>query len=610
MAVTNFSPLLGLALPTTGDLSGTWGTTVNDSITSLLDSAVAGTTTLSTDTNVTLSTTNGAANQARSAVLLCTGARTALRTITAPAQSKAYVVINQTTGGFGVQVVGAGPTTGVTIANGDKALIAWNGSDFTVISSTSISNLTGTLPVTSGGTGQTTYTNGQLLIGNTTGNTLTKATLTAGSGISVTNGAGSITIAATGGTGTVTSVATSNGPAPINGLTLTGGPITSSGTVTLGGGVNVSTITTGVLPVANGGTGLNAVGSNGNVLTSNGTAWVSQAVSASAANIQTFSAGGTYTKPPGAKFIYVEMWGAGGGGGGGFTPGPLPSNALTQNSGGGGGAYTYKTFAAPEVGGTVTVTVGAGGAGGLAGAQTPPSWPVVGQRGGTTNFGTLLYAYGGYGGATNTTTGGGGGVYALNLSAATINQSNPNTSFYRMVAFGAGISQPGTSSVGAFGSGVWAGGSGGVGNTNSDTNTRAGNVSMFGGGGGGGGSGTGGGPPLDGGNGGQGRFFGGSPTVAQTTAAIVDGIPNPVVGSGGGAGGAAGTPGSNGNNFNGGGGGGGAPPSNTTAFGSGGNGGIAGGGGGGGGTQTGPAVPAPGGGGAGGNGYVVVYTWS
>jgi hypothetical protein len=174
MAVTNFSPLLGLALPTTGDLSGTWGTTVNDSITSLLDSAVAGTTTLSTDVDVTLSTTNGAANQARSAVLLCTGSRSVLRTITAPAQSKAYVVINQTTGGFGVKVVGAGPTTGVTIANGDKALIAWNGSDFTVISSTSISNLTGTLPVTSGGTGQTTFTDGQLLIGNTTGNTLPK----------------------------------------------------------------------------------------------------------------------------------------------------------------------------------------------------------------------------------------------------------------------------------------------------------------------------------------------------------------------------------------------------------------------------------------------------
>lgn len=57
----------------------------------------------------------------------------------------------------------------------------------------------GTLAVANGGTGQTSYTDGQLLIGNTTGNTLTKATLTAGTGITVTNGAGSITIAASGG---------------------------------------------------------------------------------------------------------------------------------------------------------------------------------------------------------------------------------------------------------------------------------------------------------------------------------------------------------------------------------------------------------------------------
>lgn len=137
MAVTTFSPLLGLALPTTGDLSGTWGTTVNDAITSLLDSAVAGTTTLSTDANVTLTTTNGVANQARSSVLLCTGARTSVRTITAPAQSKAYVVINSTTGGYAVTLVGVGPSTpGVTVIAGERCLVAWNGSDFVKVSTT------------------------------------------------------------------------------------------------------------------------------------------------------------------------------------------------------------------------------------------------------------------------------------------------------------------------------------------------------------------------------------------------------------------------------------------------------------------------------------------
>ena len=51
-----------------------------------------------------------------------------------------------------------------------------------------------TIGVLYGGTGQTSYTNGQILIGNTTGNTLTKATLTAGSGVDIANGAGSIII--------------------------------------------------------------------------------------------------------------------------------------------------------------------------------------------------------------------------------------------------------------------------------------------------------------------------------------------------------------------------------------------------------------------------------
>lgn len=69
---------------------------------------------------------------------------------------------------------------------------------------------TGTLNVGGGGTGQTTYTDGQLLIGNSSGNTLTKSTLTAGSNITITNGNGSITIASTAsGSGDVTGPASS-----------------------------------------------------------------------------------------------------------------------------------------------------------------------------------------------------------------------------------------------------------------------------------------------------------------------------------------------------------------------------------------------------------------
>jgi hypothetical protein len=143
---TTFTSLLGLSLPATGELAGTWGDTVNNGITSLLDSAIAGTTTLSTDANVTLTTTTGAANQARQAILLCTGARTAQRTITAPAASKTYVVINATTGGFAVQLVGAGPTTGITVVSGERALVAWNGSDFVKVASNLVTGTATRIP--------------------------------------------------------------------------------------------------------------------------------------------------------------------------------------------------------------------------------------------------------------------------------------------------------------------------------------------------------------------------------------------------------------------------------------------------------------------------------
>lgn len=115
--------------------------------------------------------------------------------------------------------------------------------------------LSSTLAVTSGGTGQTTYTDGQLLIGNSVGNTLTKATLTAGSGISITNGNGSISIATSGGGGTVTSV---SGTGTVNGITLTG-TVTTTGSLTLGGtlsNVSLTSQVTGTLPVGNGGTGI------------------------------------------------------------------------------------------------------------------------------------------------------------------------------------------------------------------------------------------------------------------------------------------------------------------------------------------------------------------
>jgi len=108
---------------------------VNDSITSLLDSAISGTTTLSADADVTLTTTTGAANQARQAILLWTATGTTTRNITAPAHSKAYFVVNKTGGTQSIVIRGVGPTTGVTVLAGTQALVVWNGVDFVEVAS-------------------------------------------------------------------------------------------------------------------------------------------------------------------------------------------------------------------------------------------------------------------------------------------------------------------------------------------------------------------------------------------------------------------------------------------------------------------------------------------
>lgn len=86
--------------------------------------------------------------------------------------------------------------------------------------------VSGTLPEGNGGTGETSYSDGELLVGNSSGG-LTKANLTAGSGVTITNGDGSIEIAASGGGGGsgVTSVTAGTG--------LDGGTITSTGTIDL-----------------------------------------------------------------------------------------------------------------------------------------------------------------------------------------------------------------------------------------------------------------------------------------------------------------------------------------------------------------------------------------
>jgi len=191
-------------------------------------------------------------------------------------------------------------------------------------------NLANALPVSSGGTGLSTIpTNGQLLIGNGTGYTLN--TLGYGAGISVTNGAGTITVANTGvlsfsagSTGLLPSGATT-GNVTLSGtlIAVNGGtgfssysvgdllyanttttlaklPDVATGNVLLSGGVNtapawgkvnLTTHVTGVLPVANGGTDISSY-SAGDILYATGATTLAKLAKPSANALLTMTSGG------------------------------------------------------------------------------------------------------------------------------------------------------------------------------------------------------------------------------------------------------------------------------------------------------------------------------
>ena len=133
---------LGLLTPTQGTLSGTWGDTVNNGITEYTNLAIAATLTLTNDGAVTLANTTGNASAtnitstltgagtvtAQHAVVRVTGTLTTTKIITGPTYSKTYVVINDATGGS-VTIKAAGQS-GVTVAVADKALVAFNGTDY------------------------------------------------------------------------------------------------------------------------------------------------------------------------------------------------------------------------------------------------------------------------------------------------------------------------------------------------------------------------------------------------------------------------------------------------------------------------------------------------
>jgi len=181
---TNYTNLLGFALPTTGELAGTWGQVVNDSITELVEDSIAGTATVNvTSGDVTLTTTgSGAANEARCAIIRVTGTPGTARNVIAPSQSKEYIVINQSDSN--VTFKGAA-TSGHLLKPGEANTLAWNGSDYIDIEQGDVAgpaSATDNAVVRFDGTSGKLVQNSAVTIADTTGDIETSGNIIVGDG--------------------------------------------------------------------------------------------------------------------------------------------------------------------------------------------------------------------------------------------------------------------------------------------------------------------------------------------------------------------------------------------------------------------------------------------
>lgn len=165
--MSTYSSNLRLTLIGAGEQTGTWGSTTNTNLGTLLEQSVCGytTQTISDSTDTTITIPDGATGVARNMYIKCTGALTANRNLIVPAYTKLYFIENATTGGYSVTVKVSGQT-GVAVVNGAKSALFCNGTDVGNALTLSVSSVVGTLPVANGGTGAVTLTG--LLKGNGT----------------------------------------------------------------------------------------------------------------------------------------------------------------------------------------------------------------------------------------------------------------------------------------------------------------------------------------------------------------------------------------------------------------------------------------------------------
>ena len=122
-----------------------------------------------------------------------------------------------------------------------------------------------------------------------------------------------------------------------------------------------------------------------------------QATAAGTPVVRIYTSPSPWTKPTGLRSIKVTIVSGGGGQGA-----PTLSPPAGTNTGrvGAGGAAGYGYFQSPSIPASLTVTVGAGGAG-IAYTGKPAA---AGNSGGSSSFGSLISATGGAGGAASSAT--------------------------------------------------------------------------------------------------------------------------------------------------------------------------------------------------------------
>ena len=470
------STILRLELIGTGDQAGTWGTTTNTNLGTLLEGAIAGLANVSvTSANQALSAANYATDESRMAMLVLTTTTTANFNVYAPPVSKQYTIYNNTayTATFYNSTATGNTTaagTGVTIPAG-KVMQLWsNGTNF-------YKQIT-TLAVTDGGTGAATAADARtnLGLGTIATQNANAVAITGGSITGITDLA-----IADGGTGASTAadartnlglgtIATQNA----NSVSITGGSITGITDLAVAdGGTGASSITSNSVILGNGSSALSgnlvAPGTSGNVLTSNGTTWTSATPTLySGPNAQVFTSSGTFTVPTGVTRVIAYVWGGGGGGGWGDGSGG------TYGGNGGFGA-AYITGLSP--GASITVTVGGGGNG--------ATYSGNGSTGSTSSFGSYLSCTGGSGGITSTPVYGSDGSPTFSSSTALLKNNN---TYHGGGTKGDGVGGGGGMSGGGGGGGLATGGK-----ANGPGSDGSSGGSLTGGAGGGSSGGSGGG---------------------------------------------------------------------------------------------------------------------